>query len=261
MVKHQWNLVGMLPLALLSGVVLLLVVDQLKIWVSDVQPMSFVALIPVLLFAATTVKHQATSSLSSATLRGLAAVAIGMSIVVLQLVGATATALVSTGLASTVFLLGIAPLCLPSSRRSEVKSHADLSSSHRASLPWNQQSVRSISAEDIDEFATAANSETIQHWTRQRLSDGSEQLCGQVRSILAAGERVQHFHVPISPSFAAPPEVWCESDVDGVRVECTVRQPYGVRFTVRRSVSNCEFSCTAEIAIVLTANSAQRSAA
>jgi hypothetical protein len=74
----------------------------------------------------------------------------------------------------------------------------------------------------------------LQHITRSRAADGSEELAGWVRVPFAAGQRTGNAHLAFCPPFSTTPELLVEQ-VDGPRCRIKTVQllPYGARLEVK----------------------------
>lgn len=82
--------------------------------------------------------------------------------------------------------------------------------------------------------------EILLSWQRFRLKTGSERLEGTLTLQFRAGEKIQHYHLPISPALKSIPAAWGESCEPGVRIDFDILQTYGVRLTARRGAGSLE---------------------
>lgn len=84
------------------------------------------------------------------------------------------------------------------------------------------------------EETESSQEEVLQSWRRLKLQNGTERLEGSLVLQFAAGEKIQHSHLPIAPALKSLPQAWCECSDSSIRVEFNVLQTYGVRLTARR---------------------------
>lgn len=86
-------------------------------------------------------------------------------------------------------------------------------------------------------LADEATDERVTQWMqRAEAPGGGESLSVRLCVKFAAGQQQETVHVPFSPPFARVPELFCETDEDGVfRLKAAAVHPYGARIEVRRA--------------------------
>ncbi len=76
--------------------------------------------------------------------------------------------------------------------------------------------------------------ELLQHWTRRRTDEGTDEVHGWMRVEFGPGQRTANVHLAFCPPFARAPHVSVEqSDGPEVRIKTAQVLPFGVRFDLK----------------------------